>query len=145
MNVGQICGATFVIGATTETTAHAAAKKMHDEQVGALVVVGGDGRVVGVVTDRDLVVRVMAAGKNPDAVKLGEVMSKPAKTVGRGTDLFGAAKLMREARVRRLPVVDEHGRATGMITLDDLIAAGADAFRDLAAVPADARAAARMA
>jgi CBS domain-containing protein len=145
MNVGQLCGDTFVIGATTETSVHQAAKKMHDEQVGALVVVGGDGRVVGVVTDRDLVVRVLAVGKNPDHVKLGEVMSKPAKTVSRATDVFAAAKLMREARVRRLPVVDDHGRATGMITLDDLITAASDAYRDLAAVPADARAAARMA
>lgn len=143
MNVGHVCGTAFVIGATPETKVRAAAKRMAEEQVGALVVVGTDGKVVGVVTDRDLVVRAMAVGKDADATRLGEVMTKPAKCVDRKTDVFAAAKLMREGRVRRLPVVDDHGRATGLVSLDDLIALSADAFADLAGVAADARATAR--
>jgi signal-transduction protein with cAMP-binding, CBS, and nucleotidyltransferase domain len=143
MQVGHMCGETFVIGATPETTARAAARKMSEEHVGALVVVGHDGRVIGLVTDRDLAVRVMAVGRDPETTRLGEIMSKPAKTVSAQTGVHEAARLMRESRVRRLAVVDDHGRAVGVISLDDLLTASAGTLASLAGIAGDARAAAR--
>ena len=143
MNVGQLCGEAFVIGTTPETSVRAAARKMGEEHVGALIVVGHDGKVVGVLTDRDLAVRVLAAGRDPDETRVGEIMSKPAKTVGRAVGVLEAALLMREARVRRLPIVDDHGRAIGVVSLDDLLTATSATLASLAGIAADARASAR--
>lgn len=143
MNVGQLCGGAFVIGTTPDTSVRAAARRMSEEHIGALIVVGHDGKVVGVVTDRDLAMRVLAAGRDPDEVRVGEIMSKPAKTVGRAVGVFEAARMMREARVRRLPIVDDHGRAIGVVSLDDLLTASCESLASLAGIAADARATAR--
>jgi CBS domain-containing protein len=144
MKLKDLCGPPFVIGITPEASARAAAKKMLDDHVGALIVVGHDGKVAGVVTDRDLALRVVAAGKNPETTRVGEIMSKPAKTAREDLDVRAAAMLMIEGRVRRLPIVDAEGRAKGMTSLDDLVAAAADHLRELAAIVGDARAAARL-
>ena len=104
------------------------ARKMKELDVGVLPVVD-DSRVLGVVTDRDLVVRGLAedgAGRNP----VREVMSGEAKTCAEQDDLTQAAKLMEQHQIRRLVVTDEQGSVSGMLSLGDL----ADKAKDPAVV-----------
>jgi CBS domain-containing protein len=87
------------------TTVVEAAKVMANEDVGPVPVVQG-GRVVGLVTDRDLVVRVLAEGRDPSSTTIGEIASSDLVTVQPDTDLSEALRLMAQNQVRRLPVVE---------------------------------------
>ncbi len=114
-----------------EATCTEAAVLMRDENIGA-VVVEEDGRPLGVVTDRDLAVRVVAAGRDPGAVRLAEIMSgEPIFVSGaRGLDQVIAA--MRDGGVRRVPIVDAEGRLRGLVAMDDLQILIAGQLGDLA-------------
>ena len=96
-----------------------AAKMMKDEDVGLAPIVDGD-RLVGTLTDRDIAVRVVAEGKDPQMVKVREVASTDVVTVDPQQDLDEALKLMARHQVRRLPVVEEDGRLVGVIAQADL-------------------------
>src|SRR5919201_1991303 len=95
-----------------------AAKMMRDENVGLAPIVEGD-RLVGTVTDRDIVVRVIAEGKNPESTMVREVASTDLVTVEPQQDLDEALKLMAKHQVRRLPVV-ERGRLVGVVAQADV-------------------------
>ena len=109
---------------STSTTAHEAARLMKSEDVGALPIVEGD-KLVGVVTDRDLAVRVLAEGKSPDTA-VSEIASKDVVTVDPDQTLEEAARLMAEHQVRRLPVVEEDGRLVGVLAQADVAQSGQD-------------------
>jgi CBS domain-containing protein len=96
-----------------------AAKMMKDEDVGVAPVVEGD-RLIGTLTDRDITVRVIAEGKDPQAVRVREVASTDVVTVDPQQDLDEALKLMARHQVRRLPVVQEDGRLVGVIAQADV-------------------------
>lgn len=103
-----------------------AAKLMRDRHVGALVVVerlDGERSPVGILTDRDIVVAVVAAGVDPDALLVADVMSRSPATCDIDEDLIDAIELMRLRGVRRLPVVNLHGGVVGLIAIDDAQAA----------------------
>ena len=87
--------------------------------IGLLPVCGGDGRVCGVVTDRDLVTRCIASGRQPASTQVREVMTTQVVAVRPDMDAAAAAQLMGMQQIRRLPVV-ENGRLCGMISLGDL-------------------------
>jgi len=91
---------------------------MAEGDVGALPV-GENGRLVGIVTDRDLAVRVIAAGKAPDT-PVSEVMTREVLCCVEGQDLEDIAQHMAEARVRRVPVVDQERRLVGILSLGDV-------------------------
>jgi CBS domain-containing protein len=101
------------------------AKVMAKEDVGPIPVVEG-GRLVGLVTDRDLVVRVLAEGKDPETTKVGEVASRELVTVSPDEDLDQALKLLAQHQVRRLPVV-EGDRVVGIVAQADIARLGKDA------------------
>ncbi|MGH3051689.1 MAG: CBS domain-containing protein, partial [Gaiellaceae bacterium] len=82
-----------------------AAKVMAQEDVGSIPIVEGD-RLIGVVTDRDIVIRVVAEGREPQSVTVGDVASRDLVTVSPDEDLDRALELMAENQVRRLPVVE---------------------------------------
>jgi CBS domain-containing protein len=115
-----------------DATCTDAAQLMRDERIGAVVVEDRDERVVGIVTDRDLVVRVVAPGLDPRKVRLSEVMTRePVYLKGeRGIDQLVAA--MRDASVRRVPVVDRRGKLEGLVAMDDLFVLLATQLADLA-------------
>lgn len=97
------------------------AKLMRDHDIGDVLVASGDD-VVGVITDRDITVRVVAEGVDPQGVAAETVCSGPPATVAPEDDTAEAVRLMREHAVRRLPVVSE-GRPIGVISLGDLAVA----------------------
>ena len=115
----------------------AAAQLMRERHVGYLVVVepalaDGTSRPVGVLTDRDLVVSVMARGTNPDSLRIEDVMTRRPKVVRADESLGSAVQEMRRIGVRRLPVVGDHGELVGVISLDDVVEALATQMHDLA-------------
>jgi CBS domain-containing protein len=94
---------------------------MHQRTVGSLVVVDDMDLPVGILTDRDLVVRVIAAGREPNTTLVGDIMTAPPTTLPWNASTEVALSLMRKGGFRRLPVVGETGRLIGIITLDDVL------------------------
>lgn len=97
------------------------AKLMLDHDCGEIPVCDGK-KLVGVVTDRDIVCRAIAAGKTPVAVPVSDVMTRDVYTVGEDDKLEQALELMETKLVRRLPVVDSSGRIVGIVSQADLVA-----------------------
>ena len=96
-----------------------AAKMMKDEDVGLAPIVEGD-RLVGTLTDRDIVTRVVAEGKDPQSVAVREVASTRLVTIDPEEKLDEALKLMAHNQVRRLPVVGQDGRLVGVVAQADI-------------------------
>ena len=94
-----------------------AARRMRDADIGDVVVVDG-GRLAGLVTDRDIVVRAIADGKDPRATTLADICSGDVVTVAPDDSIDHAAQVMRERAVRRVPVV-EAGNPVGIVSLGD--------------------------
>lgn len=134
MAVGEICNRD-VATAEKALSVVGAAQMMRKHHVGDLVVVEEkEGRTypVGIVTDRDIVVEVVAAGVDPDALKVGDIMGPEVATVHEGEGLFEALRHMRDKGVRRMPVVDHEGGLVGILTLDDLLGLLAEEMAELA-------------
>jgi CBS domain-containing protein len=102
---------------TRDTSVQHAARLMREADVGSLPVVDGE-RVVGVVTDRDIAVRVVGDGKGPDT-PVGDVATQEVVSVGPEQDLDEALRLMAQHQVRRLPVVEQDGRLVGIFAQAD--------------------------
>lgn len=96
-----------------------AATLMREGDFGDVVVVEG-GRLCGILTDRDIVVRVLATGDDPLAVRVGDVCSRILTTVSERDGIADAVRLVREKAVRRLPVLDDDGKLVGIVSLGDL-------------------------
>lgn len=134
MAVGEICNREVVIAKKALSVVDAA-QLMRKHHVGDLVVVeerNGRRHPVGIVTDRDIVVEVVAAGVNPDALKVGDIMGPEVATVRESKGLFEALRYMRGKGVRRMPVVDRDGGLVGILTLDDLLNLLAEEMTELA-------------
>jgi CBS domain-containing protein len=116
--LGKICTKP-VITASTQMSVSQAADAMRKKNVGALVVVNA-GRPVGMLTDRDIVVDVLARGLDPASTRVGDVMHKKPVTIRDNLGVFDAIKALAKTGVRRLPVVGKTGLLVGVITLDDL-------------------------
>ena len=108
-----------------------AAYLMMNEEVGALVVIDGESRPVGIITDRDLVVSVMAEGLNPNELTVEEVMTKDLVTVDEDTDIFEMLRILSENSIRRLPVT-RGAKLKGIVSVDDLIVVVATELVNLA-------------
>ena len=109
-----------------EDTARRAAEIMRDQDCGVIPVVDESRRVIGIVTDRDLAVRIIASGKSVDT-RLNEVMTPGAKCCSADDDLRDVEHKMAELQVRRIPICDAGGRVLGIISQADIArAAGTD-------------------
>jgi CBS domain-containing protein len=114
-----------------DATCEEAAKLMRDENIGA-VVVADEAKPLGVVTDRDLVVRVIAAGEPPEKVQLRDVMSGEPIFLGDKRSLDQAIAAMRDRAIRRLPIIDAEGQLEGLVSMDDLLVLLIDQLSGLA-------------
>ena len=103
-----------------EESVAVAARQLTHYNIGALPVCDREGRLCGVVTDRDLVTRCLAANKAPEQVKVSDVMTGRVVTAGPDMDTGVAAHLMGKQQIRRLPVCDGSGKLCGMVSLGDL-------------------------
>jgi CBS domain-containing protein len=102
-----------------------AAKMMREEDVGLAPIVEGD-KLIGMLTDRDIAIRVVAEGRNPEQVKVADVASKQVVTIDPQQDLDEALRIMAEHQVRRLPVVEEDGKLVGVVAQADIAREGDD-------------------
>jgi CBS domain-containing protein len=123
MNIEDICNRVVVsIGA--DEPVQRAAELMRQHHVGSLVVTAGaDGGLepVGVVTDRDIVVEVVAEGVDPATLTIGDIMSEEPLIASEEDDVDEVLEDMRKEGVRRIPVVDRDGALVGVFALDDLL------------------------
>ncbi len=117
--LGKIC-IKPVVTASAQMTVDQAARAMRSKNVGALVVVNA-GRPIGVLTDRDVAVEVVAKGLDPDMVRVGDVMHRKPVTILQDLGILDAVKTFARTGVRRLPVVTKNGVLVGVIAVDDVI------------------------
>ncbi len=96
-----------------------AATLMREGDFGDVVVLE-EGQLCGILTDRDIVVRVLATGDDPSSVRVGDVCSRVLTTVSESDGIGDAVRLIRAKAVRRLPVVDDDGKLVGIVSLGDL-------------------------
>jgi CBS domain-containing protein len=125
MNVSEICRRNPVTVRAHEELL-AAARLMREHHIGYLVVVEGESpatpsRPVGVLTDRDIVVSVLAKGADPRALRVGDVMTREPLVIAADKSLSFALGEMRRIGVRRVPVADNGGRLAGVLSLDDVL------------------------
>jgi CBS domain-containing protein len=119
MSIGRICSREVHFAETHESV-QAVARRMRHANVGALVVLDGDRRPIGIVTDRDLALRVLAADGPPPGDVAHVMTPSPAK-VPEDMPIEDALEKMRVEQTRRLVVVDGAGRLAGLATLDDIL------------------------
>jgi CBS domain-containing protein len=96
-----------------------AARLMRDKDTGIIPIVEGD-KLIGAVTDRDIALRVVAEGKDPQTTTVGEIASRQLVTIDLEQDLDEALRLMARHQVRRLPVVEEDGTLVGIVAQKDI-------------------------
>ena len=95
--------------------------RMESRVAGALFIVDGDGKPLGIVTDRDIAHEALRHRRDPGTATVGEIMTSPVVTLRESGTLADASRLMRKNFVRRLPIVDEEDRLVGLLEADDLI------------------------
>lgn len=133
MAVAEFCNRNVVIARRDEGV-RAVAARMRDYHVGDVVVVASDvdSTPVGIVTDRDLVIEVLAQDVNPEDVRIGDLMSDRLVTLREDAELAEATATMRAKAIRRLVIVDAQGLLVGVLTADDVVEVLAEELNDLA-------------
>jgi len=134
MPIGDIC-IREVVTASRETTIQQAAQLMRENHVGDLLVIDQQNGVrtpVGIVTDRDIVVAVVALGLDPRVLSVGDVMGPELQTVREDEGIFETLHQMRDAGVRRIPVVSEQKALVGIVSTDDIVQLLADEMTEVA-------------
>lgn len=116
---------TRVESVSPTTTLRTAARKLSDLGVGALPVID-NGKLVGIITDRDVSVFAIAMGRDPQSTEIQKVMTKEVFTCKDSQDITEAAKIMQEHKIRRLAVLDGGDTVTGFLSVDDLARASGD-------------------
>lgn len=107
-----------VVTVSSNVPVHKAVKLMNEKRIGCLVVVDY-GQTTGILTERDILKRVVEQGKNPQKTKISEIMTKHVIVGNPNMELTDAAKLMFENKVKKLPLIDDH-QLVGLVTLTDI-------------------------
>ncbi len=119
MKVRDIMTSEGLATATLDTTLTEIATRMRDENIGAVPIVDDEDRLAGIITDRDIVVRCIATGQDPEECTAEDILSEELHTIHPEADLEDAADLMASRQIRRLPVVEDEV-IVGMISLGDI-------------------------
>lgn len=130
MSVGHLCNRTVIVIDPSASVAEAA-RLMREHHVGDLVVVDGYRRPIAIVTDRDIVVYVVAQGLDPEAITVADVSRRAVETIREDADFLDTLTHMRRCAVRRMPIVDEEGALQGILTLDDALELIGEAVNNL--------------
>ena len=123
MHIGAICSRETIIASPSDSI-QAASQLMLQYNVGSLVVVETDAKgnkPIGIVTDRDIVLKVIAANLKTSEIKIADIMTTKLLTAKETDDVYETLKKMRAKVVRRIPVVDDEGYLKGILTIDDLL------------------------
>ena len=120
IDVGNICQRDLDLVGPDDSVA-SAADRMRQRTVGSLIVVDGSKHPIGIVTDRDLVIRALADAKDADTTPVSEVMTPDIVVATADTSINSALRLMRDGPFRRLPIVDQEGVLIGLVTIDDML------------------------
>jgi CBS domain-containing protein len=134
MAIGEICSRE-VLFARRDTTVKTAAALMRESHMGSIIVVdepNGKRIPAGILTDRDIVVAVVALGLDPNAIQVGDVMSQELLAVREDAGIAETVELMRMKGVRRLPVTDDAGALVGIVAADDILTLLAEEMSALA-------------
>lgn len=137
MRIGEIC-TREVVFCDPETSVVEIARLLRNHHVGDLIVAerGRSGlEPIGLVTDRDLVVKVLAEGVAPDSLVAADLMTRRVVTAVESADVHEAIERMRGEGIRRLPVVDGSGALIGILSADDVAELLAEELTDLARIP----------
>ena len=132
MPIREICNREVVFSYPNHTVREAALL-MREYHVGDLVVVEENGKrkPVGIVTDRDIAISIVALGLDPDVITVGDIMGPELVTMRENQGVFETIQQMRFKGVRRLPIVGEEGALVGIVAVDDLVALFADELSEL--------------
>jgi CBS domain-containing protein len=133
MSIGELCNRNVVIVDRAESVREAA-RLMREYHVGDVVVVeetAGGKNPVGILTDRDIVIELVAEGVDLDAISVGDAMSSELLILAENDELADTTAKMRARGVRRAPVVDNAGLLVGILTLDDILEILAGELADL--------------
>jgi len=133
MTVGEICNHEVVV-IQRDSSVQEAARLMRQHHVGALVIVDKlDGHVVpvGIITDRDLVVEVMATELDKKTITVGDIMVQELFSIKENTAVHDAVNFMRRKTIRRLPIINDAGELVGIITTDDIMEILSEEMLDL--------------
>lgn len=135
MSIGEIYSREVVCSRRTSTVREAALL-MREYHVGDLVVVEDNGspKPVGIITDRDITISIVALGLDPDVITVGDIMGPGFVTVRENQGVLETIRRMRLKGVRRAPIVGEEGVLVGIVTVDDLLALLADELSDLSKI-----------
>lgn len=130
MTVGRLC-VRDVDTADPNETVQTAAERMHSRNVGTLVVLDRAEKPIGLITDRDLTIRVLADGRDGRHVTIDEVMTHDIRAVDEDCPVEAALEAMRAGPYRRVPVVNKKGKLVGLLSIDDVIDLLADEFQSI--------------
>lgn len=127
MSVGRICVREVDL-ADPDESVWQAAERMHQRGVGTLLVLDEWKKPIGIVTDRDLVERVLAKALDSSETRVRDAMTRHPRTISEESPIESALSLMRSGRFRRLPVVDREEKLVGLLSLDDVLMLLAEEF-----------------
>jgi len=119
MSLGNLCRREVVV-VNQGTPIKEAVKLMEEKNIGSVIVVGG-GKPIGIATDRDILLRVVNKGLDPEKTPIDKVMTKKIVTLREDMGLFEALEKIKKKGIRRFPIVDTKGKLQGIMTLDDII------------------------
>jgi len=130
MTVGKLC-VRDVDTAGPNDSVQVVAQRMHSRNVGTLVVVDASEQPIGLITDRDLTIRVLAEGRDGAQVIVDEVMTQNISVVDEDGPIEAALEVMRAGPFRRVPVVDKTGKLVGLLSIDDVLDLLAEEFQTI--------------
>ncbi len=119
MTIYTVCQ-TNVVSVSPQTTIAFVSDLMKEKKIGCVIITENH-KPVGIVTDRDLAIRVDLTNNETSSHEISTIMTTDVSTIRKDTGIFEAVQVMKSSKVRRLPVVDMGGRLVGLITVDDII------------------------